>query len=395
MFKIYTLGSFDIKYKDKSIIEESGYPYKTLKLFKYFLTHEGKRLLPENIIEDLWGDNDYNDPNGTLRTQISRVRKMMNLDKLDVEPFFEIKYVNGYYIFKLENNCMLDVEEFEAIINSKNKFQKHNIEFEEQLKQAISLYNGVYLQELENEDWIIPIRSRYDRLYLKALGNCFEMLMKKQMYHDIIAICEVAMEYKFYEEIIHIYFLEALMAIGQEQYATNHYKFYTTKFYNDLNVAPSTKSREIYKKLQIQKKEKPNQILDLNIIKNVFKEDKSEGALVCEFPYFKFLYNFEVRNKFRNKCKDIFLGIITIDNMGYKPLTKNEIKSEMDTLKSIIYNKLRKGDVLSEWNDSQLVVLLYYAEEENIPDIMERLEDKFNKQKKNEKITLNIKYKKI
>lgn len=102
MFKIYTLGNFDIKYNGQSILETEGYPYRTLKLFKYFLTHEGRPLLPENIIYDVSGEYEYKDPGGALRTQISRVRKMIDLEKITEDNFFRIEYVNGYYIFQLK-----------------------------------------------------------------------------------------------------------------------------------------------------------------------------------------------------------------------------------------------------------------------------------------------------
>ena len=394
MIEIYTLGKFDIKYNDKSILEAKGYPYKTLKLFKYFLTHEGKRILPENIIEDLWEDNEYKDPYGTLRTQISRVRNMIDLQKLNVRSFFQIEYSNGYYIFRLEKECKLDINEFESKINMVSSTSEYK-ENEEVLLEIISLYKGSYLQELEDEDWLIPIRSRFDRLYIKILETTFKTLMEKERYHDIIEICEEAIQYKFYEESIHIYFLKALIAVGQEKYAKNHYEYYTSKFYNDLRIAPSKKASEIYKELQSPKKEKSDQILDLNIIKNVLKEDSTKGALLCEFDYFKFLYNFELRSIERNENKSIFLLIITVDNIGYKPLKEEEIDEEMVFLKNIVFNTLRKGDVVSQCNDSQLLVLLYHLEESSLEKVIERVLKKFNEDRKNEKTMLNIKYKKI
>lgn len=394
MIDIYTLGKFDIKHNDKSILEVKGYPYKTLKLFKYFLTHQGKKLLPENIIEDLWEDNEYKDPSGTLRTQISRVRKMIDLDKADVRSFFQIEYINGYYIFNLEGNCILDTKKFEDKISLVDNNIEHEDD-EELLMDIIGLYKGSYLQELEDEHWLIPIRSRFDRMYIKILEKTFKTLMEKELYHEIIEISEEAIQYKFYEENIHIYFLKALIAIGQEKYAKNHYEYYTSKFYNDLRISPSKQSLQIYKELQTPKAEKSDQILDLNIIRNVLREDSTKGALVCDFEYFKFLYNFEVRSIERDQDKNIFLFIITIDNIGYKPLKEEEIEEEMVFLKNIVFNTLRKGDVVSQCNDSQLVILLYDLKEKSLEKVIERVLQKFNEDRKNGKTMLNIKYKRV
>lgn len=394
MFEIYTLGNFDIKYNGKSILDMKGYPYKTFKLFKYFITNEGKKLLPENIIEDLWEDNEYNDPQGALRTQISRVRKMIDIERLNLKPFFTIQYLNGYYVFKLGKEATLDARKFETLINP-IKPPKDKLELENTLKEAICIYNGDYLQELNDEDWLISIRMRYDRLYLKALLAYLQILLSKKQYHDIISICEKAIEHKFYEEIIHIYFLEALIKIGQERYAANHYEFYTSKFYNDLGVPPSKKAKEIYIRLQTMKENISEKIIDMDIIKTILREDKTEGPLVCDFSYFKFLYNFEIRNIERNKDKDIILSIITIDNSSHKILRIDDLKEAIKILKSIIYNTLRKGDVVTQWNDSQLMILLYNINIDNIDGTMKRIVDQFDKQKVKNDIILSIKSNKV
>lgn len=248
MFKIYTLGNFDIKYNEQSILDKEGYPYRTLKLFKYFLTHEGKPLLPENIIYDVSGEYEYKDPGGALRTQISRVRKMIDLEKTTEDNFFRIEYVNGYYKFQLEKNCTLDIKEFEEKIKILD-CEEISKEEKEILINTMNLYQGTYLPELENEDWILPVRNRIDRLYIKALGCFLGILKEKIKYDEIISICEEAIQHNFYEESIHLCFLDALMTMGQKKYAESHYEFYTTKFYHELGVAPSKEAREIYKKL--------------------------------------------------------------------------------------------------------------------------------------------------
>lgn len=256
------------------------------------------------------------------------------------------------------------------------------------------MYQGTYLPELENEDWILPVRNRIDRLYIKALGCFLGILKEKIKYNEIISICEEAMQYNFYEESIHLCFLDALMTTGQKRYAESHYEFYTTKFYHELGVAPSKEAREIYKRLSRQG-EKKDEIVDLDTIDNVLQENDTEGALICDSNYFEFLYKLEIRNSNRNEESNICLGIITIENTGYKSLKEDEIKIAMDSLKNIMLNTLRKGDVLSQWNDKQLVFLLYNVKEANLDGIMDRVKNKFEIEKKSSEVDLNIKCKNI
>ena len=91
MYKIYTLGDFDIRHNDKSIIDKDKYSYKIMKLFKYFITYEGEKVLPERIIEDLWIDEDYKDPKNVLTTQISRLRNFFPLNEKYGGDFYNIE----------------------------------------------------------------------------------------------------------------------------------------------------------------------------------------------------------------------------------------------------------------------------------------------------------------
>lgn len=121
----------------------------------------------------------------------------------------------------------------------------------------------------------------------------------------------------------------------------------------------------------------------------------NKGALICEIDYFKFLYNWELRNKARRKQGNIFLGIISLDNIGFTPLKSEEIKKGMSALMVIVYKNLRKNDILSQWNDSQLVTLLYDISEENLYLINNRLQENFSESNINKNINLNIKFKPI
>ena len=75
---ITTLGEFDIKADGQSILKDSNRMYKIYRLFEYFLTFRNKKLLPETIIDNLLSDSESDDPKNMLRTQIFRLRKIMN-----------------------------------------------------------------------------------------------------------------------------------------------------------------------------------------------------------------------------------------------------------------------------------------------------------------------------
>lgn len=396
MYKIYTLGDFDIKYNDETILDTKGYQYKMLALFKYFITFSGKKLLPENIIEDLWPNNDFADPKNVLRTQISRLRKMLELDEENPHKCYTIEHLNGYYVFKIDDNCVLDVQLFEKFINEGNILKEIDPEKSIVLfKMGLELYNGEYLKEVEFEEWIVPIKNRYRRLYLQGLFNYIEILKQRDRSEEIIEICEKAIIYEPYDEALHIYFIEALLEVGENRYAMSHYEYVTTRLYSHLGIKPSPRMKMLYKKLQLNESDLRNEINLSKIDEELEEDNEGTGALMCEPYYFKFLYNLESRKKSRNGQKNKFLGTVTIEGKEYITVEEEELKSSMKILEEIVYTNLRRGDVLSKWNENQLVSLLYDVEEDNLKIVANRLQKKFQEKSKNKNITLKIRFKSL
>ncbi|MDY0235908.1 MAG: bacterial transcriptional activator domain-containing protein [Gudongella sp.] len=394
MVKIITLGDFDIRIDDKSILQSIGNQHRLIKLFKYFITFNGKKLLPENIIEDIWEEENFKEPLNVLRTQISRLRNMIDFKKLNIEPFFHITFIDGYYLFKLHKNCCVDFLEMESCVASRNK-DLDNDEILDVCKRGIDLYKGEYLGELGYEDWLIPVRNRLDRLYVTSLTRYLEKLKEQSMNIHILSICEEAIAYKPYEEIIHIFLIEALISLGQNKCALNHYKYCTTKLYSDLGEAPSNKMKNVYKKIK-SGEEKNSVILNLSTVdKELIDLDNLEGVLLCDSSNFKILYRCILRIKERHEDIDALLGIVSIDKSGYREAIESDIKSAMQLLLDIIYRNLRKGDVITKWNENQLLVLLFRIGNTDVGVLIDRIKTIFSEKIKNDKISLNIKFKRI
>lgn len=388
MIDIISFGEFDIKNNGESILEEIGSQNRLLLLLKYFLTYKGKRLRINTIVEDLMEDKDLKEPLKVVRTQISRLRKLFHIE------FYSIEFSNGYYVFDLHDNCNFDMLIFESNMNTMSaSFDGKDSKQLELLKETILLYKGIYFSEVENDDWLIPTRNRLDRIYLKGLSSYLASLKKKGLHHEIIDICEKAIQIKPYEEFINKYFMDALVEVGQKRYALSHYEYYTSKLYNDLRMIPTQDIKEVYKEIKSSENDL-KKIIDLNIIDKELENTRySKGALICDFQYFRFLYNLEIRNKDRNSNRDIFLGIISLDSIGYTPLSKEDIKKGMNELMIILYNKLRKTDVISKWNDSQLLLLLYDLRDVDLNTVSNRLQERFKQNMDNKDMVLNIKLK--
>lgn len=377
---IHTLGDFDISFGEQSQLKESSRSYKLFKLFEYFITFRGRKLLPETIIENLWQDKESNDPKNVLRTQIFRLRQIMKKilpEDIDPAKYYEISFSNGYYTFELGELADLDIEEFEKSIEQGDSRKSENVEETiEFYSKALKLYKGPYLSENSYEAWLVPIRNHYSRLYLKTLFKLVEILKEKDEPIKIIELCEEAIIIEPYEEALHIYLIEAMLKTGQIRNAMSHYEYITSLLSKEMGVKSSPGLKNIYRKIQSYYDEKSES--GIENIRAKLEESTFNGALLCDSDYFKFLFNIGKRNSQRDNTVD-YMGLITINCDNRSMNSEEELKKIVKLMSTVLEKTLRKGDVYSYWNDTQILVMLHGAKEEYLGKIETRIKDNFYK----------------
>ena len=105
------------------------------------------------------------------------------------------------------------------------------------------------------------------------------------------------------------------------------------------------------------------------------------------------LYNYERRNINRRADKNVGrgIGIITVYSESKDKLLKKENKKAMELLSYTLFKSFRCGDVVSRWNENQMLILLYGLRKEHIRIVVDRVNDNFNLAKHDENLSLNIK----
>lgn len=367
---INTLGEFDIKSNGNSILMQSKRTYKLYKLFEYFLTFRNKKLLPENIIDNLLSESDSDDPKNILRTQIFRLRKVIKSfvqQDEDESKYINLNFKNGYYCLDLGENIVIDIDEFEELIRKGDIERENNTQNAIQYyEKAIELYKGAYLSDNAYEVWLVPTRNYYQRLYQKTLLKLIELLKVNNEYEKVISLCEKSLLIEPYDELIHENLMEAMINLGQSKAALNHYEYAYKLLERELDAKPSEQFAGFLDK--IQNLNFKNNDIDISGIKNNLDEEFIYGALHCDLSYFKVLYNLEKRKSIR-KNEDNYLCII-----NYSSCEKS-----CTAWSSLLEKTLRKGDVFSFWNENQILILLYNVKENGINIIIDRI---FNKIKK-------------
>lgn len=387
---INTLGDFDLIIGGNSLLKESNRSYRLYKLFQYFVTFKNKKLLPETIIDNLWQDNESQDPKNMLRAQIFRLRQMIKKilpEGTDESQYLHITFNNGYYSLEIGEMTILDIDEFETLIAKGDSAGSEDINLAiKAYKEALRLYKGAYLGENIYEVWLVPVRNYYSRLYLKTLFKLIEILNEKEEYDEVINLCEIAITIEPYEEAVHIYLIEAMLKLGQIKNAMSHYEYITSLLEKEFGTRPSSAMVNIHRKIQNYFIEKDE--INIANIKDKLENEDTEGPLLCDSDYFKFLFN--VQRRKREKEDSDFIGIITLNSK--RNCSKEELTCWSKVMMQVVEKTFRKGDAYTFWNDTQILIILYDVKENGLEAIKGRVNKSLNSIIKDSKYNISIKF---
>ncbi|MEW5784829.1 MAG: BTAD domain-containing putative transcriptional regulator [Bacillota bacterium] len=375
IIQIYTLGRFLIKRGSSVISDEASRSKKAWDLFKYLIAHREKTTHSEAILEALWPDQIYTDSNLAMRSLIFRLRQLLEKDLLAPELALNITFAHGCYRWQSQFGYWLDVEQFEKLCTEAHSNivtdPRQSIDL---YLEAVSLYKGDFLPESSYQEWILPFRNHYQRVYLQAVFELIRLLKNSRRIAEIIAVCEKALMIEYYEEELHLHYIEALLEEGKTKQARVHYDEVTATFYRDLGAKPSAAMRNLFRVLKM---EHDNFDLDLTFIQEGLRDRQAaNGAFYCDADVFRQLYKLE-RFRGERTGQVVFLGLMTITLPDYRLPPQKVLDEAMATLQDVLVSSLRKGDVITRWNKAQYLILLPWINIQQADIVLGRVEARF------------------
>ena len=145
--------------------------------------------------------------------------------------------------------------------------------------------------------------------------------------------------------------------------------------YQELGVRPSDGLQELYKYLHTSSEDVQ---YDLASIKYNLGELKSSntGAFLCSLDVFRQIYQLESR-VIERSGQSVFLGVVAVMTQERKMPDSKTLTQTLSHLKQVALDSLRRGDVVSQYSKSQLVMLLPGTSYENCQRVVSRLEKRF------------------
>ncbi len=388
--KITTFGEFSISYGDKVITEQTKRSKKMWTLLQFMIANHNRTITQSELINLLWGNKSSENPVGALKTSLHRLRSC--LAELGLPEGQEI-IVNsmGSYAFNNRLKCEIDFDTFEMLykrsVAAQSEKEKTNLYL-----AAIDLYKGDFLNRSRDDSWVAPLTSYYHSLYVRIVRDTIDTMFKHRYYSDLLTICRKAINIENLDDFIHYHYIKALFETGDKATAKSHYAYVMDLFYNKHGINPSPEFVSLYEQTV---KDDRSYNVNFGILKGQLDDISDEtGAFYCEFPFFKHVYQLEVRDAVRTD-RPTHLCLITAVSKTQEELEPKALNRVMGKLSECIKTSLRSRDVFSRYSASQFVMLLTNTTKEQAEMVLNRLLKKFKKDNPKLNCTLLYKFDKV
>ena len=236
---------------------------------------------------------------------------------------------------------------------------------------ALRIYQSGFLNEAAFDgSWLESYKQNYKRMWFKIIEIFTHLCYRRQNYSEIIAFCQEVMRFEDSEEYIHEIYMDALSKSGYRQDALRHYEIITSAPARKEAFAASAKLRDLQR--SIMRETENNKLIDEEGLEQYIMELTGEtGTVVCEKDVFlrhcSVLRLHSERSTYQPYICIIETVDVNADNYMFKKL------QNISYLTNVVKTVFRKSDILCEWNDRQVLVLMACKQDFDADGLTQRI----------------------
>ena len=245
LVRVSMLGGFRIQSGVQQVSESRNRARLLWNLLEYLVAFRHRDVPQEELIGVLWQDDEIDNPSGALKNLVYRIRTVLSSQGIPQAKKM-ILCRRGAYSWNNGLPTVVDVEEFERLVQKADGESDRPREQLTLYLEAISLYKGDFLPKSASEEWVTPLSTYYRGLYVKCVEQTARLLTDAGRYQEIVDIAQQALVIDQFEEGFHAVLLRALTAMEAYPRAMAHYERVNRLFYRELGVKPSEDLQQLY-----------------------------------------------------------------------------------------------------------------------------------------------------
>lgn len=371
-------GGLQIHVGDQYLVEKGGRVNKPIELLVYLLLNIGAQITNEQLMEALWGDDEVENPAGALKNAAYSLRRLLTKVGLDQECIITR---DRQYAWNPDVPVDLDVDRFNKLYEA--AMQNPDVSDEEMVRccrEALALYAGDFLPGLSDRYWLMTRASTLRQRYLNMVLYLSDRLLasdERSGAEEVMNLCSRALLLEPLSEDIYLRHFTALRKLDMKAAVLSYYPVVANMFLDEVGQPLPESVREIYRwaaegaNLPMEDIRHIQKDLD-----EITRDDRPiRGAYFCPYEVFKHMYHMVVRNATRNS-EDVILLLVTLVPLE---APKQEMIRGMLSVKELIKNMLRKGDVFARYSRNQYVLMLSVKNTDDYKIVRDRLLTRYEK----------------
>lgn len=248
--RVQSLGSFQIWRSAVLVPSKEWGRDAAVQLFQFLVTNRNRHgLHKEQIIDRIWGDIDLKAGQQNFKVALHGVNKALEPDrKSRTEPKYVVRQ-GATYQLQLED-VWIDVEALDQFVALGNQSVLTRPKLAQKAyREAIALYQGVYLPNRLYEDWSAEERERIQLLSLSALISLSELLIKENPMESVRLAQQALQIDKTWEDAYRIQ-MEAYLEKGNRPMAIKTYQQCERVLEEEFGIDPLPETRRVYRKIR-------------------------------------------------------------------------------------------------------------------------------------------------
>ncbi|AGB40747.1 ATP-dependent transcriptional regulator [Halobacteroides halobius DSM 5150] len=243
--RISALGCLEIYRGQEKISSDEWKRKKAKDLFELLLVKQGQLIPRDRICYLLWPNKDKEAAERNFSVTLSFLNKVLEPSRRRREtPFFIIKKGNSYGLNQ-QAAYFYDVNYFEEIINQGKETNKMVVKIN-YYHQALDLYQGGFLKNSLDKDWIQQENNRLELLFLEIAEELLKYYYQQQDYETSLEVIDkILKQNKCYEQA-YLYKMKIYFQLGRREYAIKTYYNCKKTLKEELNLAPSNNIEQYY-----------------------------------------------------------------------------------------------------------------------------------------------------
>lgn len=250
--KVQTLGAFQVIRGEGAIKPKEWGRDKTLQLFQFFVTARHRRgLHKEQIVDRIWEDIAGKSIDQTFKVALHGVNKALEPNRKGrTEAKFILRQGLTYQLDT--SKVWVDVQAVEDFIEIGNlSIADDKILAQKAYREAVNLYEGIYLPERLYEDWSSEQREHIQVLILGAIVALGELLIEENPMESIRLSQKALIIDKAWEDAYRVQ-MAAYLSKGNRPMAIKTYKKCVKVLEEEFGIEPLPETQKLFAEIKLK-----------------------------------------------------------------------------------------------------------------------------------------------